>query len=336
MKDETLRKKAERFHKKFDTELKGEYIRLSEFTGAHEPLTALHIPCGEIRTAAARDFFRKGCPICARAQAAKKRADIRACGYIKQIETEYNVTALTEYKGPREPMTWQCNVCGAIIERPVENILWRTDYGGGMQHDCFEAHKRLARVLKIRVHQLEIAARENERKARMEAEIKDLCAKYEANGYRIIKVYDDMQRVVLQHIECGRKFTTDKKRMKNGYGCTKCAERGLSFGAQQIRTYLEAHGFTYKREVCFDTCRIDNPLPFDFIVCDSKGRPTHAIEFDGEHHYKPIKYLGGVEKVAKVQAADKIKADWCRRKGLPFLVIRYDADVTEELKKFLP
>lgn len=335
MKAETLKRKAEQFHARFDTELKGEYIRMSEYTGMHELLTARHIPCGEIRTAAARDFFRKGCPVCSMKNMVNARVEKKATENIRKIEAEYNVTAISKFKSVREPMRWRCSLCGAIIERPVEYILWRTDESAGMKHDCYAPYNRLIRALKKRLRQVEAEERAEARETERREEIKALCNKYRANGYRIIKVYDDMQRVALQHLLCGRKYTTDKKRMRNGYGCKECAKKGLSFGVQQVMTYLDAHDIPYRREVCFNTCRIERPLPFDFIVYDTGGRPTHAIEFNGEHHYRPLKHFGGADKFSEIQAADRTKAEWCKREGLPLLFIRYDADVENELKNFL-
>lgn len=132
-----LKQRAEAYHKRFEAELSGVYERLTDFKGSHELLSARHIPCGQVRTAAARDFFRKGCPICDRLAARQRRADRQSQKNVKQIEEQYGVTAKSEYAGMREPMLWECNICGAVMSKTVENILWRNDgWGGGVECDC--------------------------------------------------------------------------------------------------------------------------------------------------------------------------------------------------------
>lgn len=253
MKPDTLKKKANAFHEKFDFELKNEYVRLSEFKGSHEMLTALHIPCGEIRTATARDFFRKGCPICARMQARHSRVQVSADEYIRKIETMYDVTAISKYNGMRKPMQWKCNRCGYIIDKTVENILWRKgDYGGGLTCDC--------------------------------------------------------------------------KIIETGYGA--------SSGEIRVMRYLREHGITYQREVRFNSCKRERPLPFDFIAYDAQGNPTHAVEFNGEQHYDSIEWFGGECYFEKLKESEKIKQDWCKEHGIPLLIIKYDSDVETELTRF--
>ena len=137
MREETIKRKADEYRERFLAELGGEWEQLTEFKGSHEPVTAVHILCGNTRTVPARDFFRRGCPICDRLAARRRRAKLRADGHIKHIEAAYGMTAKSEYVDMRTPVLWECNSCGAKIEKTIENILFRkSKWGGGILCDC--------------------------------------------------------------------------------------------------------------------------------------------------------------------------------------------------------
>lgn len=136
-KAERLQRKAVEYRERFATELGGEWEQLTEFKGTHEPITAVHIPCGELRTAPAKEFFRGGCWTSERAAASRKRFEGKGAELVQRVEVEYNVTSVSEYKSERTPHTWKCNHCGTIIEKTVENILFRKgEHGGGIMCDC--------------------------------------------------------------------------------------------------------------------------------------------------------------------------------------------------------
>lgn len=251
MKPETLKAKADAFHARFEAELGEEYERISDFQGSHEMLTAKHIPCGEIRTTAARDFFRKGCPVCDRLDARRRRAANRATENIKQIEVRYGVTAKSEYTGMRNPMVWECNLCGSLMRKTIENILWRKGkWGGGITCDCQITH----------------------------------------------------------------------------------GTNGVSSGEFQIIRHLRCKGIRYMREVWFDDCRMDRPLPFDFVLYDEQWEPYCAIEYNGEQHYKPIDHWGGEDALLRVQESGRIKAQWCEANDIELIVIESMEDIEQRLK----
>ena len=325
-------KQAKAFHEKFDTEFAGEYIRLSEYCGSNEPMIAVHIPCGHVRRCAeARDFFKKGCQVCSYKQNRTKRKIKAARKHIAEIEQHYDVSAMSEYEGARTPMRWRCNKCGAIFERNIEDILWRKEgHGKGIQHKCDLPYKRLLGLLKGRLAYLKKTDRDSQRRI----EIASLCEIYASNGYTVLEINDDNYTVVLRHDRCGRTFNSDISRMRKGYGCLACSRAGLSRGVERVIAYLDKRGIPYRREVKFETCRRERSLPFDFIVYDGAGFPTHAIEFNGEQHYRASDMFGGKEKLLKMQESDAIKARWRDENHLPLLVIRFDADVEGELASF--
>jgi len=48
-----------------------------------------------------------------------------------------------------------------------------------------------------------------------------------------------------------------------------------------------------------------------------------CVEFDGEQHYKSIKYFGGDVELEKLKHRDKIKTDYCIKNNINLLRIDY-------------
>lgn len=64
-------------------------------------------------------------------------------------------------------------------------------------------------------------------------------------------------------------------------------------------------------------------LPFDNALLDSDNKLICLFEYQGEQHYKPIKYFGGEEKFKETKLRDQIKKDFCQEHNIPLLIIPY-------------
>lgn len=60
----------------------------------------------------------------------------------------------------------------------------------------------------------------------------------------------------------------------------------------------------------------------DFKI-DIKGE-VYFIEYNGEQHYRPIKYFGGNEKFEKQQKRDSDLRDYCKENKIHLLEIKFD------------
>ncbi len=109
--------------------------------------------------------------------------------------------------------------------------------------------------------------------------------------------------------------------MEGKTGCPKCKK---SRGELEIAKFLDQHKIKYITQMKFDDCRNIKPLPFDFYLVDF----NKLIEYDGEQHFKPVRF-GGItyeqaEKQFKmVQAHDKIKNDYAANNRIDLLRIPY-------------
>lgn len=71
-------------------------------------------------------------------------------------------------------------------------------------------------------------------------------------------------------------------------------------------------------------------LSFDFVILDDENNIIKFIELDGEQHYKPVDYFGGLEKFNKVVINDNIKNKWCLDNGYELLRINISKCTTDK------
>jgi very-short-patch-repair endonuclease len=111
---------------------------------------------------------------------------------------------------------------------------------------------------------------------------------------------------------------------KDGNGCFRCND---SKGEKEIALILEEMKIKYYREFSFKECSYKDILYFDFYLPEL----NILIEYDGEQHYKPIKYLGGEERYLEQKKKDEIKNNFCFKNNITLLRIKYNEDIREKL-----
>ena len=105
-------------------------------------------------------------------------------------------------------------------------------------------------------------------------------------------------------------------------GCPSC--KRSSTGEKNIAFYLEQMGLVFKREKTFDDCKDKNLLRFDFYI----EKYNLCVEFDGEQHYRKVRFRGQSEEDAEksfegTKRRDKIKNEYCKKKNICLLRIPY-------------
>jgi hypothetical protein len=123
----------------------------------------------------------------------------------------------------------------------------------------------------------------------------------------------------------------------SGCGCPICEE---SHGEQAIRVFCDSHNLVYTRQYQHPTLKDRRALKIDFVV--EIGGKNFAIEFNGEQHYRPVKYRKSetdevsVLRYKRVQQRDTIKRNWCDKNGFLLKEIRFDCqDITGVVSEFL-
>ena len=100
--------------------------------------------------------------------------------------------------------------------------------------------------------------------------------------------------------------------------------------------FLNTSNIPYQREYNFSDLRGDKggALKFDFAVFDSKGI-LFLIEYQGQQHYEPIEYFGGIEQFNLQQKYDNMKKEYCKKNNIQLLVIPYwENNIEKIIKEF--
>lgn len=116
-----------------------------------------------------------------------------------------------------------------------------------------------------------------------------------------------------------------------------CGCNNRSKYEEYIHDYLESLHIYFEEEKRFSDCRNSkgsDMLPFDFYIPEQ----NILIEYDGQHHFEPIKGWGGEEKFKLTQENDKIKNKYCEEKNIKLLRIPYTnskEDIINKINYFM-
>lgn len=101
---------------------------------------------------------------------------------------------------------------------------------------------------------------------------------------------------------------------------SSCGCLGKSKGEYCIEQLLIQNNIPYCKEY---TQLIQNKkLRFDFAIIFN-NKIKYLIEFDGEQHFKQIKYFGGQNSFNQLQRNDMAKNQWCKENNIPLIRIPY-------------
>ena len=105
-------------------------------------------------------------------------------------------------------------------------------------------------------------------------------------------------------------------------GCQKCL---ASRGENKIRDFLSKENIVFEEQKRFNGFK---KYPYDFFIPSE----NLLIEYNGEQHYEPVEYFGGVNQLTKQQNNDKVKEKYARDNGYKLLTIPYwDYKIIEEI-----
>lgn len=106
-------------------------------------------------------------------------------------------------------------------------------------------------------------------------------------------------------------------RNRKHYGCPICTKIDHeSIGERLVKEFLDKNKISYQRE--FSIKDDVSTLFLDFLT------DYGAIEFDGEQHFKPVEWFGGVEGYQNTIKRDERKNNYCKQHNIPLLRIKFD------------
>lgn len=121
-----------------------------------------------------------------------------------------------------------------------------------------------------------------------------------------------------------------------GNGCPVCSQEEESRQAKLLGEYLDSNGYNPIREHKFDDLIDEDYLRLDFYL----PQFNTVIEYNGTQHYMP-KSFGScnedkvIENFKKTKKHDKMKEEYCKKKGINFFTISYKDDTIKKAKEIL-
>lgn len=126
--------------------------------------------------------------------------------------------------------------------------------------------------------------------------------------YSKVEYINNKTKVCIVCPEHGEFWQTPHNHLQSK-GCPICNESKLE---NEISNFLEINNINYEREKTFDWLKSKYKLRLDFYLPDY----NIAIECQGEQHFKPINYFGGLQNFIKLSKNDKLKYDLCKHNNI--------------------
>ena len=119
-----------------------------------------------------------------------------------------------------------------------------------------------------------------------------------------------------------------KDHINSKQGCPLCK---TSKGENIIIEILKNESVNYIYQKKFENCKNKNFLKFDFYLCDYNT----CIEYNGDQHYKPVKYFGGYNTLKYIQKNDNIKKHFCEKNNIKLITINKNDNIDEKINKII-
>ena len=136
--------------------------------------------------------------------------------------------------------------------------------------------------------------------------------------------------------DCGNVTEVSTGNLMRGHTLS-CGCRHQSKWEMFIRDYLTLLNVAFQPQKRFSDCKNkkqSDMLPFDFYLPDY----NICIEYDGEHHFRPIEMWGGYDKFLINQENDNIKNQYCKDNNITLLRLPYTyskEDIQNEILNIL-
>jgi len=283
-------KTTEKFKKEVFDLVGEEYIVLGDYKTTNTKIKMKHNKCGHEYLTIPNNFLQgTRCPICW----------VNALKTTEQFKKEvYNLvgdeyTVLENYKGSKTKILMRHNKCGH------EYLVTPNDFLHSRRcPKCFGTPKKTTEQFKQEVFKLL------------------------GDEYTVLGEYKNANtKIKMRHEKCGYEWEIKPNDFLNRHGCPKCRS---SKGEVAIMKYLEKRKIPFNYEHSFKDLIDVGKLRFDFYL------PDHniCIEYDGGQHFKPVTFGGMSQEKAEenfksCQRRDKIKDEYCKKKGIRLIRIPY-------------
>lgn len=233
------------------------------------------------------------------------------------------ITKKEEYKTKKQKLDLACS-CGNHFQTSFENFKARNKR---KCNECSFSERAKGAVLSYET-------------------VKEDIEGINGNGCKLISTeYISAHKKLEIQCACGNMYTctiNDFISDKSQKQCGECSKK-QSKGEVKIKKYLIGKDFLFKEQFMFSDCIDILPLRFDFAILDDNLTIIKLIEFDGQQHFKPVRF-GGVSNERAIigfnraKNNDDTKDKYCLDHNIPLIRIPYwdfkniKAILDEELK----
>lgn len=137
--------------------------------------------------------------------------------------------------------------------------------------------------------------------------------------------------------DCGNECDVNANSLKQAHAYS-CGCFRMSIGEDMIEDAFKTLELNYKSQVTFDGLVGvgGRPLRYDFGLYDFDGNLIALIEYNGEQHYKPVKYFDGDGAFETRRLNYEIKVDYARHVlRVPLIEISYNTMSFQEIFNIL-
>ena len=143
-----------------------------------------------------------------------------------------------------------------------------------------------------------------------------------------LKKHIKMVHDKIKDFKCDRcEYETAHSGHLNRHKITCTGNQKISAGELKIKNALNSMKINYIFDSTFEqlTRECKQNLRFDFYIAEFKT----VIEFNGQHHYEPVRFGGmsleeAKSKFEKQIRNDNIKKEFCERNGYNLLIIKFN------------
>lgn len=128
--------------------------------------------------------------------------------------------------------------------------------------------------------------------------------------------------------DCGAEVSVLAMNLVSG-NTQSCGCIGNSLGEHQVQELFLSNGINFTKQHSFDELRSTSGgglLRFDFAIWNPDNSLNCLVEFNGEQHYYPDRYVSKFGKKQR-EETDELKREYCRRNNLKLFEIRFDDDI---------
>lgn len=202
-----------------------------------------------------------------------------------------NIVLKENYKGANKNILCECSICGYKWQGTTSHLL--RGVGCPKCKGLTKTHQEFIEEMRLKNPNIEI-----------------------------LSIYVGSKKKVLCRCKIDKnEWEASPNALLKGTGCPRCSS---SKGETKIEQFLIDNNIKFEKQRSFKGCKDVHHLPFDFYIPNQ----NIAIEYDGEQHFRPVKFGGKNDSNSLVRfegskRRDNIKNEYCKNNHISLLRIPY-------------